>query len=85
MKTMKAFIKDQDGNPINNSKALLWGNNAAWLCTQCGELLGNRTGDTDHRVECINKHCAAMYEIERIQNKSGKLHLGAAAGVRRIR
>jgi hypothetical protein len=26
-----------------------------------------------------------MYEIERIQNKSGKLHLGAAAGVRRVR
>lgn len=84
MKTKKAFIKDQDGHPIINSKALLWGNNAAWLCSQCGELLGSRTGDSDYRVECMNKDCRAMYEIERAQNKSGRLNLGVAVGVRRI-
>jgi len=85
MKTKKTFIKDQDGNPINSSKALFWGNNAAWLCTECDELLGNRTGDTEYRVECTSNYCTAIYEIERTRNKSGKLHLGAATGVRKIR
>lgn len=84
MKTTKTFIKDRDGNHIDNSKALLWGNNAAWLCTECGELLGNRTGDTEYRVECTGS-CTAIYEIERTHNKSGKLHLGAAVGIRKTR
>ena len=82
MNTTKTFIKEHDGNPRKDSIALLWGNNAAWLCIECHELLGNRTGDTEYRVEC---RCGAAYEIERTQNKRGKLHLGAAIGVRHIR
>lgn len=85
MKPVKDFVKGQDGNPIPNSKALRWGNNAAWLCIECGELLGNRTGDSEHRVKCINVNCAAEYEIERSQNRSGSFHLGPATGVRRTR
>lgn len=84
MKTTKTFIKNRNGNPLKDSVALIWGNNAAWLCIQiqCSELFGNRTGDTEFRVEC---QCGAIYEIERTQNKSGNHHLGAAIGVRQIR
>ena len=83
MKTVEAFIKDKDGNPIGNSKGLLWGNNAAWLCTECFELLVNRTGDMEFHVKCANVNCMAEYEIERKQNRKGSLHLGAATGVRK--
>jgi hypothetical protein len=82
MKTTKAWIKNHDGNLLENSVVLLWGNNAAWLCIKCCELLGNRTGDTEYQVQC---QCGAKYEIERTQNKSGKLHLGAAIGIQQIR
>ncbi len=82
MKPEEALITDINGNPDPASKALLWGNNAAWLCTECRELLGNRTGDTEYQVEC---KCTAKYEILRSENKHGRLHLGPAKGVRRIR
>lgn len=83
MKTRKVLIKDNNRDVINTSKALLWGNNAAWLCTECGELLGNRTGNSEYQVECSK--CKAKYEIERAKNKNGRLHLGPATGVRKIR
>lgn len=82
METKKTLIKDQKSNPISKSKALQWGNNAAWLCTQCGELLGNRTGDKDYQVQC---KCTAKYEIDRKENRNGALHLGSAEGIRKIR
>lgn len=82
IKTTKALIKNHDGGPLKNSVVLLWGNNAAWLCIKCRELLGNRTGDTEYQVKC---QCGEKYEIERTQNKSGELHLGAAIGVQQIR
>ena len=85
MKTTKVFISDQKGRAIPTSKALVWGNNAAWLCPECGELLGNRTGDKEYQVECTNNGCKAKYEIERSINKSGNLDLGPAMGVRKIR
>jgi len=84
MKASKAFITDWKGNPDTTSKALLWGNNAAWLCTECGELLGNRTGDTEYEVECTNTQCRAKYEIDRTENRRGRLHLGPAKGIRRV-
>jgi hypothetical protein len=83
MKTKTTLIKDPQGNPISTSKALLWGNNAAWICTEYGELLGNRTGETEYQVECTK--CLAKYEIERMENKAGRLHLGPARGIRKIR
>jgi len=85
MKTTKVYISDQKGVAISSSKALVWGNNAAWLCTECGELLGSRTGDHEYQIECTNAECNAKYEIERSINKSGKLNLWPAMGVRRIR
>ena len=85
MKTIKDFVKGEDGKPIDNFKALLWGNNAAWLCTECGELLGNRTGDYDYRVKCTTENCTAEYEIERSRNRSGSFHMGPATGVRKTR
>lgn len=85
METTKVQIMDRKGAAISASKALVWGNNAAWLCVECGELLGNRTGDNDYQLECTNRDCNAKYEIERSINKSGELHLGPAMGVRKIR
>jgi hypothetical protein len=85
METTKKSITDRKGNPIRNSRALIWGNNAAWLCIDCVELLGNRTGDTEYQVECNNIKCTAKYKIDRAENRNGRLHLGRAKGIRRIR
>jgi hypothetical protein len=69
MKTRKVPITDQNGIEISESKALVWGNNAAWLCIECKELLGNRTGDTEYQVECAKTGCNSKYEIERSENR----------------
>jgi hypothetical protein len=78
MDTDRVKIQDASGHPIVGSRALIWGNNAAWVCLQCGELVGNRTGDTEYLVACT---CKARYEILRGLNKNGDLHLGPATGV----
>jgi hypothetical protein len=78
METTQIEIKGKDGRAIQGSRALIWGNNAAWLCPNCDHLLGNRTGDTEFRVACA---CGARYEIQRSRNKSGKFNLGPATGV----
>ena len=78
MDTTRVQIQDASNVIILGSKALLWGNNAAWICTECMQLCGNRTGDSEHVVEC----CKQKYEIMRAPNKSGNLHMGAATGVR---
>ena len=82
MQTTKMSVLDRSGTAIVGSKAIVWGNNAAWLCVgeDCGELLGNRTGDSEYVVTC--PRCRTRYEIGRSPNKSGDLHLGAATGVR---
>jgi len=82
MKTIKVHIADYEGTPIDASKALVWGNNAAWVCP-CGELLANRTGDSEYQVMCSK--CGVKYEIERAKSKSGSLHLGAAQGIKQKR
>jgi hypothetical protein len=79
VETTQVEISDAKGNALEGSRALLWGNNAAWLCHKCDRLLGNRTSDSEFRVECS---CGTRYEITRAPNKNGKLNLGAATGVR---
>ena len=79
MDTHRLEIQDRNGEPISTSTALIWGNNAAWLCIKCGQLLGNRTGDTEFQVECS---CGNTYEIDRGPNRNGNLHQGPALGVR---
>jgi len=81
VETTKIVIRGKDGQPVSGSRALIWGNNAAWLCPTCDNLLGNRTGDTEVLVPCS---CGARYEIMRSKNKSGTLHLGPATGVRQL-
>jgi len=84
MKTKKTHITNYAGIPIGDTKALVWGNNAAWVCPNpCGELLGNRTGDSEFKVVC--PICGAEYEIERAKSKNGSFHLGAAQGIKKIR
>ncbi len=80
METKPSVVLDASETGIPDSKALLWGNNAAWICVGCGELLGNRTGDADYAVEC---GCGLRYEIQRAPNRNGSLNLGRAVGVRR--
>ena len=81
MQTTRTSIEDAAGQPIGGSRALVWGNNAAWVCLECGELVGNRTGDTEFQVNCA---CGARYEILRGENSNGSLNLGPAQGVRRL-
>ena len=74
MKTTPKAIVDTDGNPIKASRCLIWGNNASWICVNddCGQLLGNRTANGEHKVAC---GCGARYEIQR------EGHLKRALGV----
>jgi hypothetical protein len=81
MRTRPAVVADPNNVPIPNSVALLWGNNAAWLCAACKQLLGNRTGNGDFAVACP---CGARYEIQRANNRNGRPHLGRATGVRQV-
>jgi len=79
METKPISVEDASGQPVEGSRALLWGNNAAWLCIECNRLLGNRTGDGECNVECA---CGLRYEILRSPNRYGTLNLGPATGVR---
>jgi hypothetical protein len=83
MITRPVSVQNQVGQPIPNSRALIWGNNAAWLCVndKCNRLLGNRTAEGEHLVNCP---CGIRYEILRAANRNGSLHLGPATGVRRL-
>lgn len=74
MQAFRTPILDADGVPIEGSRSLLWGNNAAANCLACGELVGNRTGDREYRFTC----CDVWYEILRDVNKSGTQDLGRA-------
>lgn len=82
MNTTRVELSDSQERPIPETKVLIWGNNAAWICPGCGTLLGNRTGDAEFRVSC--PVCHAAYEILRGPSKSGKLHLGPARGVKKL-
>jgi hypothetical protein len=79
MYTTPIQIQDSTGQPILNSRGLIWGHNAAWLCVECDDLLGNRTAKSEHLVNC---YCGeACYEILRApNNKNGRLHMGLATG-----
>jgi len=81
MRTNKIFIVEKGGAEIIESKALIWGNNASWLCTVCNELLGNRTGDSDYRVTCVG--CGTLFEILR-ESKNDSKHLTRALGVMKL-
>ena len=81
MQTSHLPIEDANGKTILASQALIWGNNASWICLGCGELLGNRTGDTEFQVAC---ECGATYEILRGPNSNGHLNQGPALGVREV-
>jgi hypothetical protein len=81
MRTYPVPIQDSTGQAIPNSRALIWGNNAAWLCVDCDQLLGNRTGDTEFQVTCP---CGVRYEILGVRNDQGRLNLCRATGVRRL-
>ena len=74
MRTLQKNIVDSDGNSIEASRCLIWGNNVAWICVNdnCGQLLGNRTGNGDYQVDCS---CGVRYEIQR------EGHLKKALGV----
>jgi rubredoxin len=77
MQSTRRKVLDINGNEIPSSRALTWGNNAAWLCPVCGDLLGSNTLEGNHRVEC--SVCGAPFEIDR--SGPGK----AADGVRRCK
>lgn len=80
MQTRRDSVRTAQGEPIPGSTALLWGNNAAWLCIQCGILLGNRT-DADHTLQC---DCGTDYEIVRGLNRNGNFFLGRAEAVKNL-
>ena len=74
MQTTPVLIQDKNGNPIDGSRALIWGNNAAWLCIGCDQLLGNRTADGEFHVVC---GCGRAYDSHR----EGDQNLARATGV----
>lgn len=44
----------------DGSRALLFGNNAAWHCILCGELNGDTTAISDGIAEC---QCGKRYQV----------------------
>lgn len=66
-------IVDEGGKDTKHT-ALLFGNNAAWHCVLCGELNGDRTGDSDTVCQC----CGKKYKILTAEGDSKR---GAAVGV----
>jgi hypothetical protein len=80
MQTRRDSVRDVRGDPIPGSTGLLWGNNAAWLCVDCKQLLGNRTDD-DFQLQC---DCGTRYEIVRGLNRNGRTFLGRALEIRRL-
>ena len=79
MKITRANVQDAQGKIIGD--AITWGNNAAWHCFECDQLLGGRTADSDYIVTCP---CGAKYEILRSPNKNGQPNFGPATGVKKI-
>jgi DNA-directed RNA polymerase subunit RPC12/RpoP len=80
MQTNHGTVTDTNGQRVQDSQALWWGNNASWICVKCGRLLGNRTGDTEYLVQC--PQCETKYEILRGLTKKGNRHLAPALGVK---
>ncbi len=78
---MKACIIGVDGREIEGTKALLWGNNAAWICTKCDQLVGSRTGKREKTVSC---DCGRRYILVSAQNQYGEYNQGAAKSVRAL-
>ncbi len=78
MLTYPSYILDANLRPIPGSMALVWGNNAAWVCQGCRELIGNRTGDSEYLVTC---RCGNEYQIHRGTNVNGTANLAGAIGV----
>ena len=76
MNKRHAIVEDHDGSPMDGHEVLLWGNNAAWLCVNCGNLLGDRTADRDREVVC--EQCGLEYLILRAEGD-----LSQSTGVRR--
>ena len=64
-----------------DSKALLWGNNAAWLCDGCGELVGARTSSNSEKLT-IRCECGLAYELVADLNSKGTFNKGPAKAVR---
>lgn len=85
MRTTNVYIEDLEGEEIPGSTAIIWGNNAAWICEGegCEELLGGRTANKECVVEC--PRCHAKYMIERRKNKNDRFNLGPAKGIRMTR
>jgi hypothetical protein len=84
MKTKRVPILNQNGNPISETKALLWGllwgNNAAWLCVKCGELVGSRTGSSE-KSKTIECSYGQTYLLLAKPNRTGLFNKGSAEAV----
>jgi hypothetical protein len=66
-----------------NIKALLWGNNAAWLCESCGELVGARTS-SNSKMQTICCECGQTYGLIADLNRKGTFNKGPAKAVKLV-
>jgi hypothetical protein len=80
MKTKRVQILNQNGNPISETKVLLWGNNAAWLCVKCSELVGSRTSSSE-KSKTIECSCGQTYLLLAKPNRKGLFNRGSAEAV----
>jgi hypothetical protein len=63
-----------------DSKALLWGKNAAWLCHGCGELVRARTSSNSEKLT-VRCECGLAYELVADSNSKGTFNKGPAKAV----
>jgi hypothetical protein len=66
-----------------NINALLWGNNAAWLCCKCSELVGARTS-SNSETQTIRCECGQTYELIADLNRKGTFNKGPAKAVKLV-
>jgi hypothetical protein len=78
MKENRAEILDPLGKAIAGTRAFLIGNNASWICVNCKELVGGRTGKREKKIVC---DCGKTYLLTSYPNERGNFHQGPVKSV----
>ncbi len=78
-------VYDRTGNAMHEYKAVLYGNNAAWICPNCGCMNIARTYKSGKEVKCCNEDaCSALFKLYSDLNSKGGDLYGPAREVQLI-
>lgn len=82
-KPKPSFVYDSKGNAMHEYKAVLYGNNAAWICPKCECVIIARTYMHEKPVDCCNDEieCPAKFRLISDKNRKGAYLYGPAKKV----